>query len=229
MVTAGLVRFARTRGMRCVAVKPVETGCRIRSGSLHAEDGEFLRQASENDIGPDECTPYRFSIPASPATAAAMSGSRIFVTDLLEHVHAVADSYELILVEGAGGLMVPIEENLMMIDFIQRLEYPVLLVARSRLGTINHTLLSVEALRQRSIAIEGIVLSRLDEQAGPEEQFTPRDITRFVRDVPVSVLPHCGSETLSDPEKIHAVMVDACGEQLIRTWIGLRAPTTEER
>lgn len=229
VVAAGLVRLARKWGLRCVAVKPVETGCSIQSGSLYPEDGEFLREASENDISSDECTPFRFSIPASPARAAALSGSRIFVSDLVEHVHTVSESYDLIVVEGAGGLMVPIEANLMMIDVIQRLEYPVVLVARSRLGTVNHTVLSAEALRHREIALDGILLSSLDDEAGPEEPYTPRDIEDLVEDAPVSVLPHLGPEIVSDPERIARVMVEACGERLIRRWIGLEAQQTEER
>lgn len=221
VVTAGLVRFARHRGLRCVAVKPVETGCSVRSGILHPEDGTLLRSAAQEDLGIDECVPFRFSIPASPARAAAMEGSRLFVSDLVEHVLAIADSRDFVIVEGAGGLMVPIEDRLMMIDFIRRLGYPVLLVARTRLGTINHTLLSVEALRARELDIAGIVLSSLDDEAGPEEQFTRRDIERLVGDIPVTILPHLRSDITADPERIAAAMVRACGADLMRQWVGL--------
>jgi dethiobiotin synthetase len=214
LVTAGLVRYARKLGIGCVAVKPVETGCVIRAGSLFPEDGAFLRQASGEALSLDECAPYRFSIPASPARAAAMEGSRLFVSDLVEHVLTVSDSHDLVVVEGAGGLMVPIEEKLMMIDLVERLGYPVVLVAKSGLGTINHTLLSVEALRQREIDIAGIVLSSLDQDSGPEEPFTPRDIARLVKDVPVPVLPHLDPEIVVDPDKISQVMAEACGEHL---------------
>ncbi len=220
VVTAGLVRFARNNGLRCVAVKPIETGCLIRSGTLHPEDGTLLRAAAGEDLSIDECTPFRFSIPASPARAAAMEGSRIFVSDLVEHVLAIAESRDFVMVEGAGGLMVPIEDQLMMIDFIQRLGLPVLLVARSRLGTINHTLLSVEALRARELDIAGIVLSSLCDETGPEEQFTRRDIERLVGEIPVTILPHLDSDITSDPSKIADVMVEACGTNLMREWIG---------
>jgi dethiobiotin synthetase len=223
VVTAGLVRFARNHGLRCVAVKPVETGCPVRAGILYPEDGTLLRAASQQDLSIDECAPFRFSLPASPARAAAVEGSRIFVSDLVEHVLAIAESRDFVIVEGAGGLMVPIEDRLMMIDFIQRLGYPVLLVARTRLGTVNHTLLSVEALRSREMSIAGIVLSSLDETTGPEELFTRRDIERLAGDLPVTVLPHLGSEITADPAKIADAMTEAWGVDLLARWVGIEA------
>jgi dethiobiotin synthetase len=131
IIAAGIVRLARKAGLRCVAIKPVETGCGLRSGVLYPEDGALLVRASGGDIDLDECVPVRFSIPASPARAAAMEGSHIFLSDLVEHARALAERAELVVVEGAGGLMVPIENKLMMIDLIQRLEFPVILVARN--------------------------------------------------------------------------------------------------
>lgn len=206
VVAAGLVRLFRNRGIRCVGVKPVETGCSLKSGMLYPEDGAALVEASEGDISLDECVPLRFSLPASPARAAAMEGARLHVEDLVEHVRALAERVDLIAVEGAGGLMVPIEEDLMMIDLMQRLAYPVMLVARTRLGTVNHTLLSVEALRQRGIEIAGIILSCLESSVGPEEEFTPKDIARFATDVPSAVLPHLSGEIVADPNRIASVM-----------------------
>lgn len=209
VVAAGLVRLFRNRGIRCVAVKPVETGCRLKDGMLHPEDGTVLVDASEGDISLDECVPLRFSLPASPARAAAMEGARLHVDDLVEHVRTLAESVDLIAVEGAGGLMVPIEQGLMMIDLMERLAYPVMLVARTRLGTVNHTLLSVEALQRRGIEIAGIVLSGLETSVGPEEQFTPKDIARFATDVPIVVLPYLSREIVADPERIASVMEES--------------------
>jgi len=206
IIAAGMVRLAHKAGLRCVAIKPVETGCELRSGVLYPEDGALLVRASDGDISLDECTPVRFSMPASPARAAAMEGSRIFLSDLVEHALTVAERVDLLVVEGAGGLMVPIENKLMMIDLIQRLGFPVLLVARSRLGTINHTLLSVEALRHRGIELKGIVISCSDPSRGPEEELTVRDISVLVSPIPVLMLPHLSSERVDDPDRISSAM-----------------------
>jgi dethiobiotin synthetase len=221
VVTAGLVRYARNQGLRCLAVKPVETGCKPREGVLYPEDGAFLREASENDLSLDDCAPFRFSLPASPARAAAMEGSKLFLSDLEEHVRTVSESADLTVVEPAGGLMVPIEENLMVIDLALRLGFPTVLVARSGLGTINHTLLSVEAFNRREIELAGIVLSAVADEPGPEEEYTPGDLSRLVGDVPVLVLPRLTAEAAGDPQRIAQVMAEAWPVGHLRKWLGL--------
>lgn len=221
VVAAGLVRYARNQGLRCVAVKPVETGCLPRDGMLYPEDGAFLREASENNVSLDDCVPFRFSLPASPARAAAMEGIKLFVSDLEEHVRAVAETADLTVVEAAGGLMVPIEEKLMVVDLARRLDFPTVLVARTGLGTINHTLLSVEALRHREIEQAGIVLSAVTDRSGPEEEFTPGDISRLVGDIPVLVLPRLGPDVSEEPGRIAQFMADTWPAGLLRRWVGL--------
>ncbi|MBI4965838.1 MAG: dethiobiotin synthase [Desulfomonile tiedjei] len=206
MVAAGLVRLARDRGIRCVAVKPIETGCPVREGKLYPEDGVFLQLAAQGALTLDQCAPVRLSVPASPARAAAMEGRRLNLSDLEEHIRTIAEDADLTIVEGAGGLMVPIQGKLMMIDLIERLGYPTLLVGRTRLGTLNHTLLSLEALQRRGIETAGIVLSTTEPIPGPEEEFTAGDLAGIVKDVPVAVLPHLEEGIRRSPEEIANTM-----------------------
>jgi len=220
LVVAGLVRLARKSGLRALAVKPVETGCPLRDGMLYPEDGALLREASEGDLTLDECAPFRFSLPASPARAAATEGLYLNLPDMVEHVLALGARADFVVVEGAGGLMVPVRERLMMIDLIRQLGYPVLLVARRRLGTINHTLLSVEALQKREIEIRGIVVSQSEADAGPEEEYTAADLARFLKDIPVATLPRLDPRSLRNPADIAEVMAANWPEHLIRRWTG---------
>jgi dethiobiotin synthetase len=220
IVTAGLVSLARKRGLRARAVKPIETGCPVKSGMLSPEDGIVLQRASEEDLTLDESVPFRFSLPASPYRAAAMEGRQLKLFDVVEHVLALAEDADLTIVEGAGGLMVPIEEKLLMIDLIERLGFPVLLVARTTLGTINHTLLSLEALRRRGVRAAGIVLSGGSSASGPEEEYTPRDLARLVGDVPVEVLPRLSPEVVRDPGRIAAALSSLWSEELLASWLG---------
>lgn len=221
IVAAGLVRLARMKGLRGVGVKPVETGCAVREGVLFPEDGAFLQKASEHDLTLDACAPFRFSLPASPARAAAMEGRRLDIAEMEEHIRAVAETAHFTAVEGAGGLMAPIQGDLMMIDLVERLGYPVLLVARTRLGTINHTLLSLRALNQRSIAVEGIVLSQTIDSIGPEEEYTPGDLARLVKDVPLVVLPYLNGEQASEPSRIAEAIKAAWPIEIVNRWLGL--------
>lgn len=221
VVTAGLVRLARMKGLRGIGVKPVETGCSVKAGILYPEDGVFLQEAAESDLSLDACAPFRFTLPASPARAAAMEGRRLDVAEIEEHVRSLAETADFIAVEGAGGLMVPIQGDHMMIDLIGRLEYPVLLVARTRLGTVNHTLLSVHALKQRGIALEGIVLSQSSGPAGPEEEYTPGDVARLVKEVPVVMLTQLRAEHATVPSRIAEFISASWPDAMVNRWLGL--------
>ena len=220
ILAAGLTRLSRHKGLRGLAVKPVETGCAIRSGQLYPEDGGFLTEASENDLSLDECVPFRFSVPAAPARAAAMAGTRLCLADLVEHVAALAETADIVVVEGAGGLLVPIQDNLMMIDFIERLGYPTLLVGRRRLGTINHTLLSVEALKHRGLETAGIVLSSSEDHCGVEEEFTPHDIACMAENIPVTVLRHLAPDIRRDSLEIALEIERTFPPELLNRWLG---------
>ena len=140
--------------------------------------------------------------------------------DVVEHVLALAEDADLTIVEGAGGLMVPVDEKTLMVDLIERLAFPALLVARTTLGTINHTLLSLEALQRRSIPAAGIVLSGGSSTPGPEEEYTPRDLVRLVGEVPVAVLPNLSSEVVGDPDRIAATLSSLWSEHLLERWLG---------
>jgi len=188
---------------------------------LFPEDGALLQEASEHDLTLDECVPFRFSLPASPARAAAMEGRNINPTELLEHVRTLAENADLTIVEGAGGLMVPVHEKVLMIDLIQRLGFPVLLAAHTRMGTVNHTLLSVEVLRGRGIEIAGVVLSRTMKESGPEEDYTPQDLSRLLPEFPLAVLPHLEAQAACTPVEIARAMTEAWEENLILKWISL--------
>jgi malonyl-CoA O-methyltransferase len=150
--------------------KPVSTG-----------DGQHDRDAIERWLGGDVAVlpeAYRLSRPLSPHLAARLEGAAIAVERILEALvaHAAADPRRNLIVEAAGGLLVPLDDaGRLEIDLIAETALPAVLVARSTLGTINHTLLSLEALRARRIPIAGVVVN------GPPEPENRRAIERFGR------------------------------------------------
>lgn len=210
LISSGLVRLARKRGINCVGIKPVETGCPIKDGMLEPIDGRILWEAGDRSFSLDECAPYRFAMPASPFRAAAMEDSNLRVSDIVEHVLAVSEDATMTVVEGAGGLMAPVEDHKMMIDIIEQLRFPTVLVARMALGTINHTVLSVEALQKRKIPIKGIVLSVSQEFSGPEEEYTPGDLARIVPDIPIVKFPFL--------KQAHNIDLEVLSEAMERNW-----------
>jgi len=164
------VALAR-RGMKPIALKPVETGCAPDS----PEDALALRAACgpPYDALPlDRVCPQRFFMPASPVVAAEAEGREVSMPRIFECVQLAAkEQGATLVVEAAGGLLVPLardgERLLTNLDFAQTLGLPVVLVGRAGLGTLNHTALSIEALLRRSIPIGGIVLNRTSADDDP--------------------------------------------------------------
>ncbi len=159
-VACALLAAARARGLRVDAIKPVETGCTPdASGALHPADAAALARAALGDqAAPRAILTYR--APLAPAVAAELEGAAIDI-DLLERgVRALRQRRpDLFLVEGAGGLLVPLGDTVDMAALAASLELPLLVVARDGLGTINHTLLTLEAAARRSLPVAGVVLS----------------------------------------------------------------------
>lgn len=159
-----LVSAALVAGMDAVYWKP------IQSGLEGITDTQWVREKtglSEDHFHPEA---YRLSRPLSPHAAAAIDGIRIDLDEI-----QIPQTGGRLIIEGAGGIMVPLNEREFMLDLMGKLKVPVLLVARSTLGTINHTLLSLEQLRRHRIAVLGVVLN------GPENDLNRRAIEQYGR------------------------------------------------
>ncbi|HBA83606.1 MAG TPA: dethiobiotin synthase [Verrucomicrobia bacterium] len=160
--SAALLAQARAAGLDAVPMKPVQTGCERRGDRLIAPDLEFCLSAAAlaaTDEEKELMCPYRFEPACSPHLAAKLAGHPIQLDDIIAARRKLQQRHETLIVEGAGGVLAPIDEENFMIDLMKILNLPVVLVARSGLGTINHTLLTFQALRRARIEIRGIVLS----------------------------------------------------------------------
>jgi dethiobiotin synthetase len=155
VVACALVRALRARGIDAGAMKPIETGV----GPDGPTDAIALRDAAgARDPLADVC-PQAFALAAAPAVAGAVDLAAIDAA----HARLLA-RHEFLVVEGAGGLLVPIDAQRTMADLVQRFALPLLIVARAALGTINHTRLTLEAARARGLRIAGVVINHA---AGP--------------------------------------------------------------
>ncbi|MBU0730121.1 MAG: dethiobiotin synthase [Proteobacteria bacterium] len=156
-VCALLLRFFREKGIDACYQKWVSTGSAEISGDLfRCLDFAGINKES---INLDELSPYRFSLPASPHLAAETDKRAIDSAVLIDCTRSLALKYEIVLLEGVGGVLVPLRRDLLLADLISGCKFRTLVVARSGLGTLNHTLLTLEALRNRDIPITGVILS----------------------------------------------------------------------
>jgi dethiobiotin synthase len=177
VVTAGILRWLRSRGIEAVPVKAVQTGGLSVKGGLVAPDLEFCLsavdiQASESMIA--LMAPYIYSTACSPHLAGRIRGEYPNIAHIQNCIETLSLSCDMVVVEGAGGVMVPLDEQWTMLDLMASLDFPVILVALAGLGTINHTLLSIQALRTAGLKVLGVVFNEVAPGA-PEDDFIKKD------------------------------------------------------
>ena len=154
-VTAALATALRARGRDVAVFKPVQSGATAEDPS-----GDAVL------LGAD-CV-YAFAAPLAPLVAARAEGRTIELEPILARARELVREHELLLVEGAGGLLVPLAEDLDLADLALALGLPLVIVARAGLGTVNHTLLTIEAARARGLELAGVVLNGRSDESTAE-------------------------------------------------------------
>jgi dethiobiotin synthetase len=165
MVTAALAAWLCAEGYDVGVMKPVHTGCRNPRSRPPPDSAVLMRAARARD--PVKLvTPCRLRQPLSPLAAARAEGRSIDLRRLRIAYRTLTRRHQIVLVEGVGGLLVPLTATFTVADLVAEWALPVILVARAGLGTLNHTLLSIEAARRRRITIGGIILNQTCRTAG---------------------------------------------------------------
>lgn len=174
-VVCGLLAgFLQSQGMRVATQKWVETGAGGGPPDIDVHRRLMGRTGPFPEaLLPDRC-PYRFSFPASPHLASAREGLRVDPAVIEAAYRRLEASHDVVLVEGAGGFLVPLTERLLTGDLVARIGLPVLVVVRNRLGCVNDALLTAEAVRRRGVPLLGLVFNRLPAEgdATPAEVFS---------------------------------------------------------
>lgn len=161
---ASLAAYLRDTGYRVGVMKPVETGCEERDGKLVPADAVHLKEASGSAEPLEKICPYRLREPLAPSIAAERSGLKIDVDHLLAVYDDISAKHELTLVEGAGGLMVPLLPSYTFADLARVLKLSVVVVAANKLGAINHLLLTLEHASCKGLSMSGYVLNRVSNE-----------------------------------------------------------------
>ena len=162
LVSTALLQLFVEQGLRAVGMKPIAAGCERREGVLVNEDVELLRAAGNVSVPRDLMNPYAFESPIAPHLAARQAGEPIAIARVTECYERLAREADVVIVEGAGGWLVPLNETDTMADLALRLGLPLILVVGMRLGCLNHALLTVEAIERRGLELAGWVANRID-------------------------------------------------------------------
>ncbi len=185
LVACALVRAFRREGLRVGVMKPIETGV----GHDGPADALALRAAAGVD-DPIECIcPQRFALPAAPTVAAAAEDRDVDLDAVRSAFATLAARYPMLVVEGAGGLLVPAAKGTCMGDLAAELRLPLLIVSRAVLGTINHTLLTLEAAARRDLPLAGVVISHGNGRLAAADEANLAALRRELGDRLVGEIP----------------------------------------
>ncbi len=214
-VSIALLRLARRRGLTPVPFKPAETGC-----DPHPADARALWLAARPPVAEADICLYAFRLPAAPAQAAAAEGAHIDLARIADAASALATKGDFLVVEGAGGLLVPYADGLTSADIAARLNLPLLVVARTALGTVNHTALTLREAARASLGVAGLILNRTTEQTGPHEDGNADLIFKLTGHRPLGTLPWLRPEWARDPDAAADALAAGIGEQALEKLLG---------
>ena len=155
-VTAGLAAVMQSLGYKSGVYKPFQSGAEVKNGFLVAPDLAYVKQL---DFYVETLCSYLMKAPTAPYIAAELEGIEIEMDTVKKEYETIKNNCEILLVEGAGGLMVPVTKEVLMIDVAKMFDIPLLIVARPDLGTINHTLMTIKCAQSEGIKILGVVIS----------------------------------------------------------------------
>ena len=197
VVAAAVAHWFRRRGARVGGCKVAATGCQRRREGLVSEDAEYLAHWADSRHPLDVVCPQRWAEPLAPAVAAARAGRPIDWAAIRASLDTIGADSDVMVVEGVGGVLVPMDEGHTVLDLMRALMLPAVVVARPGLGTINHTLLTVGALRASGVPVAGVVVNRYPAEADVATETNVDAIERWGR---VPVLCVCPDEPFTMPQ-----------------------------
>lgn len=162
LVACGLVALLKELGYKVGVMKPAEAGCEDKDGKPFPQDAFYLKEASGCEEPLERVCPYRLAEPLAPSMAAQRAGVKIDISHLQTLYGEISEKHDITLVEGAGGLLVPIVPGYTYADLAKLLNLPLLVVAANRLGVVNHLLLTLEHASCRELRVLGYVLNHLE-------------------------------------------------------------------
>jgi dethiobiotin synthetase len=188
-VACSLAYLLRSRGINVGVMKPFATGTNIYSQKFRSEDTANLAGAANVSDTDDEINPTFFPIAASPFMASVITKGKVSLKNNLRAFRRLKEKHDFILVEGIGGIMVPLTSTHVLADFVKLTTLPVIIVTSVKLGSINHVLLTVAACEKYGLPISGIVINRMPSNPSEVQIMTPTFVEKLT-DLPViAIMP----------------------------------------
>ena len=197
IITAALIKAAHFLGFKACGMKPIETGCtqkefkvqsskfKVIKNDLTPSDGTFLKKISNADESIDLIAPVRYENPLAPLPASEIENNPVDIEKIKKAYRELARRYNVIIVEGIGGLLVPINKEYFVLDLARDFGLPLIVVSRPGLGAINHTMLTVNYAINEGLDVAGIIINYTRPPEGTLAEDTNPEIIRRLSPVPV--------------------------------------------
>lgn len=213
IVVGGLVRALIERGVHAGVMKPVASGSRTIDGKQTSEDADFLKRVAGVNDSLDVINPYALMAPLAPSAAAKMENVTVDFGRILHCYERLSRKYKLLLVEGVGGLLTPLNDKEGVADLIKFLNIPVLIVVGSKLGAINHALLTITCVKALGIEAAGIILNHAEPVNDDVKRSNREELVNFT-DIPIlGEIPYC--DTLNLPgRKGEKALIKSVGDNI---------------
>jgi dethiobiotin synthetase len=196
VISAALIKAAHLLGFKACGMKPIETGCKTAVSSqqsaisskkrtLIPSDGIFLKEIADIGESINLITPIRFQNPLAPLPASEIEGTSVDLEKIQKSYTALFKNYDIVIVEGIGGLLVPIKKNYFVLDLAKDFGLPIIVVSRPGLGTINHTMLTVNYAIKEGLNVAGIIINYSRPPEGTLAENTNPGVMKKISPVPV--------------------------------------------
>jgi len=200
IVAAGIAWAARKRKIDVGVMKPFASAEKVFSSKYRSEDTALLAKASGTIDNDTEMNPFFYSIPASPMMAAEIEGGNVDIEKAAKACSLLSTRHQFLVVEGIGGIMVPLTENKYVADFARLVDLPIVVVALASLGTLNHTLLTLKACRDYNLEVKGVIVNMMPDKPNLVEAMVPRAIEK------TSGIPVLGIVPLSKNKNVSSLL-----------------------
>ena len=185
LVAGGIAALFKNKGTNVGVMKPIATGCKRVDNNLVSDDAVFLKSIAEVEDEYALINPVNFEQPLAPSIAARLSNTKIDIEKVRTSYDILCERHDYMIVEGIGGLLVPIDEYYFVVDMAEEMELPVIVVCSPTLGTINHTLLTVSYARQHGLDVKGIIINESAENCDIVVKDTNTDEIKRLTGLPI--------------------------------------------
>jgi dethiobiotin synthetase len=217
IITSALIKASNLLGFRACGMKPVETGCSREGDMLVPSDGMFIRTIAHMEEAVNNISPSCFENPLAPLPASGIEGTPVDFEKIRKEYAALSQKYDVVVAEGIGGLLVPIAKGYFVLDLARDFGLPIIVVSRPGLGTINHTMLSVNYAIKEGLTVAGIIINYSRPPEGSPAENTNPDVIKKICPVPIiGIFPY-----LKDLEEttIERAVVKSLNLEILRKYL----------